>query len=197
MVKRPELAPGFRLVAFVVFAALAIHAAGGFEHVLRVEAGESASFQDLIHGVLRDHHPLRRVRHRKRLVQRTIDNPHDPTSRTRTGHKLQVNTSTKQTDQRTYCTSRLQTFALEHDLAIDHRQDGLHAENPFKLGGEDGAVEDDKVREFAGLDAALAVFLEGGVSAVQSEGADGFEESLPLWDSPTSVPEEVLRVIAQ
>ncbi len=50
-------------VPLVVLAALAVHAAGGFEDVLRVEAAQSAGFQDLIHGVLRDHHPFGSVRH--------------------------------------------------------------------------------------------------------------------------------------
>ena len=59
-------------VALVVFAALAVHAAGGFEDVFRVKAAEGAGLQDLIHGVLGDHHPLRRVRHRERLVQRAV-----------------------------------------------------------------------------------------------------------------------------
>ena len=36
-------------VAFVVFAALAVHAACGFEDVLRVEAAEGSCLQDLVH----------------------------------------------------------------------------------------------------------------------------------------------------
>jgi hypothetical protein len=35
-------------VAFVVFAALAVHTARGFEDVLRVEAAEGSRFQDLV-----------------------------------------------------------------------------------------------------------------------------------------------------
>jgi hypothetical protein len=72
-------------VPLVVFAALAVHASGGFKDVLRVEAAEGAGLQDLIHGVLRDHHPPRRVRHGQRLVERAVDDPHHPSSRTRTG----------------------------------------------------------------------------------------------------------------
>src|SRR5215217_3580252 len=70
-------------VAFVVFAALAIHAAGGLEHVLWVEAAQGAGLQDLIHGVLGDHHPLRRVRHRQRLVEEPVKAPDHPPPRTR------------------------------------------------------------------------------------------------------------------
>ena len=51
-------------VAFVVLAALAVHAAGGLQNVLRVEAAQRAGLQYLIHRVIGDHHPLRRVRHR-------------------------------------------------------------------------------------------------------------------------------------
>jgi hypothetical protein len=36
-------------VAFVVFAALAVHAARGFENVLRVEAAEGSCLEDLVH----------------------------------------------------------------------------------------------------------------------------------------------------
>jgi hypothetical protein len=36
-------------VALVVFAALAVHAAGCFEDVLRVEAAECSCLEDLIH----------------------------------------------------------------------------------------------------------------------------------------------------
>jgi hypothetical protein len=39
--------------------------------------------------VLGDHHPLRRVRYRKRFVERAIENPDDPSSRTRTGQEPQ------------------------------------------------------------------------------------------------------------
>src|SRR5215203_5740049 len=52
------------IVVVVVFAALAVHAAGGLQYILRVEAAQCAGLQDLIHGVLGDHHPLRCVRHR-------------------------------------------------------------------------------------------------------------------------------------
>ena len=76
-------------VPFVVFAALAVHATGCFEDVLRVEAPEGAGIEDLINGVLGDHHPLRRVRHRQRLVQHAVEDPDDPSPRTRTGHKAQ------------------------------------------------------------------------------------------------------------
>jgi hypothetical protein len=43
-------------VAFVVFAALAVHAAGGLEDILRVQAAERAGLEDLIHRMLGDHH---------------------------------------------------------------------------------------------------------------------------------------------
>ena len=69
-------------VPFVVLAALFVHAAGGFEDVLRIEAAEGAGLENLIHGVLRDHHPLRRVRHRQRLVERAVNYPDNPSSRT-------------------------------------------------------------------------------------------------------------------
>jgi hypothetical protein len=69
-------------VVLVVLAALAVHAAGGFADILRVEALEGAGLKDLIHGVLRDHHPLRRVRHGQRLVESTVDDPDYPPSRT-------------------------------------------------------------------------------------------------------------------
>jgi hypothetical protein len=36
-------------VAFVMFAALAVHAAGGFENVLGVEAAEGSCLKDLVH----------------------------------------------------------------------------------------------------------------------------------------------------
>jgi hypothetical protein len=36
-------------VAFVVLAALAVHAACGFENVLRVEAVEGSCLEDLVH----------------------------------------------------------------------------------------------------------------------------------------------------
>jgi hypothetical protein len=36
-------------VALVVFAALAVHAACGFENVLRVEATEGSCLEDLVH----------------------------------------------------------------------------------------------------------------------------------------------------
>ncbi|MEJ7630928.1 MAG: hypothetical protein WKF28_00340 [Rubrobacteraceae bacterium] len=68
-------------VVFVVFAALAVHAAGGFEDIFRVEAFESAGLQDLIHGVLRDHHPLRRVRQRQRPVEHAAHDPYYPPPR--------------------------------------------------------------------------------------------------------------------
>jgi hypothetical protein len=35
-------------VAFVVLAALAVHAAGGFENVLRIEALQGAGIEDLL-----------------------------------------------------------------------------------------------------------------------------------------------------
>ena len=72
-------------VPLLVFAALAVHPTRRFEDVLRVEAPEGAGLQDLIHRVLGDHHPLSRVRHGQRLVERAIDQPDDPSSRTRTG----------------------------------------------------------------------------------------------------------------
>ena len=58
---------------FVVLATLLVHAARGFEDVLRIEAAEGAGLENLIYGVLGDHHPLRRVPHRQRLVERAID----------------------------------------------------------------------------------------------------------------------------
>jgi hypothetical protein len=69
-------------VPLVVLAALVVHAAGGFEDILRIEAPESASLEDLIHGVLGDHHPLRRMRHWQRLVERAVNYPDKPSSRT-------------------------------------------------------------------------------------------------------------------
>jgi len=36
-------------VAFLVFAALAVHAAGCLEHVLRIQTSEGARLEDLIH----------------------------------------------------------------------------------------------------------------------------------------------------
>src|SRR5215210_9027111 len=55
--------PSVSGVVFVVLAALAIHAAGGLENVLRVEAAQGTRLQNLLDGVFGDHHPLRRVRH--------------------------------------------------------------------------------------------------------------------------------------
>jgi hypothetical protein len=49
-------------VAFVVLAALAVHAARGFEDILRVEAAEGSGLEDLVYRVLGDHHPLGRMR---------------------------------------------------------------------------------------------------------------------------------------
>jgi hypothetical protein len=48
-------------VAFVVLAALTVHATGGFEDVLGVETLQGAGLEDLLDGVFGDHHPLRRV----------------------------------------------------------------------------------------------------------------------------------------
>jgi hypothetical protein len=75
------------LVVFIVLAALVVHAAGGLEDVLGVEAAEGAGFEDLIHGVLRDHHPLRRVRHGQGLARSPVEKPHYPPSRARAGQK--------------------------------------------------------------------------------------------------------------
>jgi hypothetical protein len=47
-----------------MLAALAVHAAGGFEDISRIEAAEGASLKDLVHGVFRNHHPLRCMRPR-------------------------------------------------------------------------------------------------------------------------------------
>ena len=86
----PDRCPsGLVGLPFVVFAALLVHAARGFEDVLRIEAAEGAGLENLIYGVLRDHHPLRRVPHRQRLVERAIDKPDEPSPRTRTGQKTQ------------------------------------------------------------------------------------------------------------
>jgi hypothetical protein len=85
-------------VAFVMFAALAVHAAGGFEDVLRVEAAQGSRLQDLIHRVLGDHHPLSSVRDGKRFIDGAIEDPDYAPSRTRTGHKTQVRTSRRMFD---------------------------------------------------------------------------------------------------
>jgi hypothetical protein len=78
---RPAPLPVLRVV-FVVLAALAVHAAGGFEDVFWVEAFEGAGLQDLIHGVLRYHHPLRRMWQRQRLVEHAAHDPYYPPPRT-------------------------------------------------------------------------------------------------------------------
>ena len=80
-------------VAFIMLAALAVHAAGGFENVLRVEAAQGSCLQDLVHRVLGDHHPLSSVRDGKRFIDGAIEDPDYPPSRTRTGHEAQVCTS--------------------------------------------------------------------------------------------------------
>jgi hypothetical protein len=85
-------------VALVVFAALAVHAARGFEDVLRVEAAEGSCLQDLIHRVLGDHHPLSRMRDGQRSVDSAIQDPDYPPSRTRIGHETQVHTSRRMFD---------------------------------------------------------------------------------------------------
>ena len=85
-------------VAFVVFAALAVHAAGGFEDVLRVEAAECSCLEDLVNRVLGDHHPLSRMRDGQRSIDGAIEDPDYPPSRTRTGHKTQVRTSRRMFD---------------------------------------------------------------------------------------------------
>jgi predicted Zn-dependent protease with MMP-like domain len=72
-----------------VLATLAVHAAGGFEDILRVEALEGAGLQNLLDGVFRDHHPLRRVRHRQWLAQSPVDYPHYPPPRARTRQEPQ------------------------------------------------------------------------------------------------------------
>src|SRR3712207_3199550 len=84
-----RLPSGFLGVALVVLAALAVHAPRGLQDVLRVEAAEGAGLQDLIHGVLGDHHPLGSVRHRQRLVEGAVEDPDGPPSRSRTGQKAQ------------------------------------------------------------------------------------------------------------
>ena len=69
-------------VAFVVFAALAVHTARGFEDVLRVEAAEGSRFQDLADRVLGDHHPLSRMRDGQRFIDGAIEDPDCPPYRT-------------------------------------------------------------------------------------------------------------------
>ena len=80
-------------VTFVVFAALAVHAPGGLEHVPRMEAAEGTCLEDLIHRVLGDHHPLRRVRNRQRLVEDPIKDPYHPPPQPGPGHETQASTS--------------------------------------------------------------------------------------------------------
>ncbi len=74
----------------VVLLTLAVHPAGRFEHILWMQAVQGSGFEDLLHGVLRDHHPLRRVRDRQRLAQRPAVNPDYPTPRLRTGKEPQI-----------------------------------------------------------------------------------------------------------
>src|SRR5215203_2984176 len=80
-------------VAFVMFAALAVHPAGGFENVLRVEAAECSCLENLVHRVLGDHHPLSSMRDGQRFIDGAIEGPDYPSTRTRTGHEAQVLTS--------------------------------------------------------------------------------------------------------
>jgi hypothetical protein len=80
-------------VAFIMLAALAIHAAGGFEDILRIEAAEGSCLEDLIHRVLWDHHPLSSMCDGQWLIDGAIEDPDCPPSRTRTGHEAQVCTS--------------------------------------------------------------------------------------------------------
>jgi hypothetical protein len=74
---------------FVVFAALGVHAAGGFENVGGVKAPEGAGVENLVHGMLGDHHPLGGVFDGEGLVERTIENPHDPSPRLGSGKEPQ------------------------------------------------------------------------------------------------------------
>lgn len=76
-------------MVFVVFAALGVHAAGGFEDVRGVEAPEGAGVEDLIHGVLGDHHPPGGVGHGERLAENAIENPYDPPTLPRPGQEPQ------------------------------------------------------------------------------------------------------------
>ncbi len=85
-------------VAFVVFAALAVHAARSFENILRVEAAEGSCLQDLVHRVLGDHHPFSSMRDGQRFIDGAIEDPDYPPSRTRTGHETQVRTSRRMLD---------------------------------------------------------------------------------------------------
>jgi hypothetical protein len=103
-------------VPLVVFAALAIHAAGGFEYILWVEAVEGSGLQYLIHGVLGDHHPRGSVRHWKRLVRDPVDDPDHPPSRTRSGQEPQESYLPHNLRRRVYSTGRL--FSREAILPV-------------------------------------------------------------------------------
>ena len=76
-------------VAFVVLAALPVHAAGGFQDVLRVEAAERPCLENLIHRVFGDHHPLGSMRDGQRSIDGAAEDPDYPPSRARTGHEAQ------------------------------------------------------------------------------------------------------------
>jgi hypothetical protein len=69
-------------VLLVVLAALAVHAVGGPEYILKVEAAQGAGLQDLMHRMFRKYHPLRHVWDRQRLVEDPIEHPHYPPPRT-------------------------------------------------------------------------------------------------------------------
>ena len=89
----------YESLALIMFAALTVHAACGFEDVLRVEAAEGSCLEDLVHRVLGDHHPLSRMRDGQRSIDGAIEDPDYPPSRTRTGHETQVRTSRKMLDE--------------------------------------------------------------------------------------------------
>jgi hypothetical protein len=82
-----------------MFAALVVHAARGFEDVLRIEAAEGSCLEDLIHRVLGDHHPLSRMRDGQWSIDGAVQDPDYPPSRTRTGHEAQVRTSRMMLDE--------------------------------------------------------------------------------------------------
>ena len=69
-------------VAFVMLAALAVHAARGFEDILRVEAAEGSCLENLVHRVLGDHHPLSRMWDGQRFIESAIEHPDYPPPRT-------------------------------------------------------------------------------------------------------------------